>query len=134
MTEHVKALPRLHAEILATGYLAKLAAPHCILASYTLVNSATTFRAPSDSVRTNTHGAGDAARVVEMLALAVPLARNLQNLIGYDVVGTTVIECRNDGSPVTVDVGFAWPDRAAHVRYERLVRGICSEYRARAGR
>lgn len=134
MTEHVKALPRLHAEILATGYLAKLAAPHCILASYTLVNSAATFRAPSESVRTNTHGAGDAARVIEMLALAVPLARNLQNLIGYDVIGTTVINCRNDGSPVTVDAEFAWPDRAAHVRYERLVRGICSEYRARAGR
>ena len=33
MTEHLKSLPRLHAEILATGYLAKQAAPRCIAVS-----------------------------------------------------------------------------------------------------
>jgi hypothetical protein len=40
MTDHVSSLPRLHAEILATGYLAKKAAPRCITVSYTLVNAA----------------------------------------------------------------------------------------------
>ena len=34
MTEHLKSLPRLHAEILATGYLAKKASPRCITVSY----------------------------------------------------------------------------------------------------
>ncbi len=43
MTEHLKSIPRLHAEILATGYLAKKAAPRCITVSYSLVNCATSF-------------------------------------------------------------------------------------------
>jgi hypothetical protein len=51
---------------------------------------------------------------------------------GLDVLDCPV-DCRNDGTPVTIDAGFAWADRANHVGYERLVRGICSEYRARAG-
>jgi hypothetical protein len=49
------------------------------------------------------------------------------------VVGASIIKCRNDGSPVTVDAKFKWPEGSAHITYERLVRGICSEYRARAG-
>jgi hypothetical protein len=134
MTEHVKALPRLHAEILATGYLAKRAMPRCITVSYTLVNSAPTFRTPSASHKVNEHAQpDDAGRVVEMLAQAIPLARDLNNLIGYDVIGVSIIDCRNDGSPVSVDTGFPWPRKTNHITYERLVRNLCSEYRARAG-
>jgi hypothetical protein len=133
MTEHVKAVPRLHAEILATGYLAKRAMPRCIVASYTLINSAPTFITPSAKHRENAHSPDDAVRVVKMLAQAVPLARDLNNLIGFDVVGASIVKCRNDGSPVTVDAKFKWPEGSAHITYERLVRGICSEYRARAG-
>lgn len=134
MTEHVKALPRLHAEILATGYLAKRAMPRCIVASYTLVNSAPTFRTPSTALKVNQHTQpDDATRVVEMLAQAVPLARDLNNLIGYDVIGASIIDCRNDGSPVVIERDFHWSKRTTHIRYERLVRNLCSEYRARAG-
>lgn len=133
MTEHTKALPRLHAEILATGYLAKRAMPRCIVASYTLVNSAMEFRSPGGAGKVNKHmQPQDANRVIEMLAHAVPLARDLNNLIGYDVVGATAIGCRNDGSPVTIDASLRWPVRSTHVRYERMISSLCSEYRARA--
>jgi len=133
MTGHVKALPRLHTEILATGYLAKRAMPQCIVASYTLVNSAPTFRTPSASHKIHEHAQpDDANRVVGMLAQAIPLAQEVDDLFGYDVIGATVIDCRNDGSPVSVDIGFRWPHKTSHITYERLVRNLCSEYRARA--
>lgn len=133
MTEHVKALPRLHAEILATGYLAKRSMPRCIVASYTLVNSAPTFCTTSAPHKVNEHSQpSDTMRVVEMLAQAVPLARDLNNLIGYDVVGVSIMNCRNDGSQVVVNRDFEWSKRTTHIKYERLVRNLCSEYRARA--
>ncbi len=132
MTDHVGALPRLHAEILATGYLAKRAAPHCISVSYNLVNAATSFRTPSgDGKQTNLHNQpDDARRVVEMLATAIPQVQGGERF-GYDVIGVTVIDCKNDGSPVTVVTKPPGPSTSDHVHYDRMIRSICSAYRSR---
>lgn len=135
MTEHIKSIPRLHAEILATGYLAKRAVPRCITVSYSLVNTADTFVTPSGEGKTNTHSQpNDARRVIEMLSNAIPLARDFNNLLGYDVLGVTAIHCRNDGSTVSVDHGAAAPKAGDHVRHERMITSICSEYRSRFSR
>ena len=131
MTEHLKSLPRLHAEILATGYLAKRSMPRCIVSSYTIVNAAASFKTPSGSSKVNRHRQPeDARRVIDMLAQAVPLARDTHNLLGYDVIGAVAIDCANTGVPVTVHDVI--PARDSHVRYERMIRQLCSEYRARA--
>jgi len=131
MTEHSKSLPRLHAEILATGFLARQASPHCITASYNLVNAAAHFVSPGNAGKINRHSQPDDARaVVNMLARAIPLARNSKDL-GYDVVGVTVIDCANDGSPVTVRSDTAAPSNAEHVHYERMMVSLCSEFRRR---
>lgn len=131
MTEHLKSIPRLHAEILATGYLARLAAPRCITVSYSLVNAAETFVSPGGKGKVNRHSQPeDARRVVQMLGTAIPLARQVRE-IGYDVVGCTVIECRNDGSPVIVSSGDAAPTTSEHHHYERMLRSLCAEYRSR---
>ena len=135
MTEHSKSLPRLHAEILATGYLAKRAQPRCITVSYSLVNAARSFRTPSDAGdgKLNTHAQpGDARKVVEMLGRAIPLARDVPS-IGYDVLGLTVVDCRNDGSPVTVVTDEPAPARSNHLHYEQMLRNLCAEYRSKFG-
>lgn len=136
MTEHVKSLPRLHAEILATGYLARRAAPRCITVSYSLVNCAPTFVSPSATGgKLNRHQQpADARRVVDMISKAIPLVGETSGY-GYDVVGVTTIRCLNDGSPVrVVDDATVAPGRDEHTHYERMVRNICSEYRARFAR
>jgi len=131
MTEHVKSLPRLHAEILATGYLAKRAAPRCITVSYSLVNAAPHFMTPSPGGRTNHHvQPSDAQRVVEMLGTAIPIARDVRDY-GFDVIGVTVLDCRNDGSRVTVSSETPAPQRLDHIHYERMIRSLCSEFRSR---
>ena len=131
MTEHVKSLPRLHAEILATGYLAKLAAPHCISVSYSLVNAATTFVSPSGKAAVNRHNQPeDARRVVRMISDAVPTASK-SNQYGYDVIGTTVIDCRNDGSPVVVVRTDPEPTSRDHTHYERMLVSLCGKCRER---
>lgn len=134
MTEHIKSLPRLHAEILATGYLAKRAIPRAIAVSITLVNVSDSFVSPSGKGKVNKHSQpSDANRVLEMLGTAIPLARDTHNLIGYDVVGALSVHCKNDGSPVTIVDGVGAPTRGQHIHYERMVRSICSEYRSRFG-
>lgn len=133
MTEHLKSMPRLHAEILATGYLAKLAEPHCITASYSLVNSAAEFVSPTQTGKSkvNRHRQPDAAsRVVKMLGSALPLARS-GNPYGYDVVGVTVVECRNDGSPVVVVDSPPAPAANDAIRYERMMHSLCAAFRNR---
>lgn len=134
MTEHLKSIPRLHAEILATGYLAKKAAPNCITVSYSLVNAADSFTSPGGKGKINRHNQPeDARRVVSMLGTALPLARDTKTF-GFDVIGTTVVECRNDGSPVTVVSAPPAPQTSDHFHYERMIRSICSEYRNRFNR
>lgn len=127
MTEHVKALPRLHAEILATGYLAKRAAPHCTVISYTLVNTAESFRSGEKTNSMKQPAAAEA--VMEMLKTAIPLCRDHHGLLGYDAVGALAIECRNDGSPVVLSTGPAAPGSDSPINYSRMVRQICASYR-----
>ena len=135
MTEHVKSLPRLHAEILATGYLAKKASPHCITVSYSLVNCASTFVTPSGKTKVNRHNQPeDARRVVDMIAQAVPIKADSRDY-GYDVVGVTTIECQNNGSQVRVfDDPQVAPGLNERTRYERMIRNLCSEFRGRFAR
>lgn len=135
MTEHLKSLPRLHAEILATGYLAKRAVPQCISVSYSLVNCATSFVSPSGKDKANLHGQPECARrVVDMIDRAVPTLTESRDY-GYDVVGVTLVNCRNDGSPVTIvedsRIG-AGPQH--HLHYSRMIRSLCSQFRGRFGR
>ena len=131
MTEHTKSLPRLHAEILATGYLAKLASPRCISVSSSLVNAASTFLSPGGNGKLNSHSQPeDAQRVVQMIGRAVPTARDSAQF-GYDVVGVSVIDCRNDGSRVTVVNGPPAPSLTDHTHYERMIRSLCAEFRGR---
>lgn len=135
MTEHVKSLPRLHAEILATGYLAKRASPHCITVSYSLVNAAPFFVSPSGHGRRNEHVQPESARrVLEMLDRAIPTLTESRDY-GYDVVGATVIDCRNDGSAVSIVDDIAYGLGARHrLHYERMLVALCSQFRARFGR
>ena len=65
-----------------------------------------------------------------MLSRAIPLASDVREF-GYDVIGVTVLDCRNDGSPVTVMSELPAPQLSDHVHYERMIRSLCSEYRSR---
>ena len=133
MTEHVKALPRLFSEIVGTGFLTKQGEPNCISVCYVVVNSADTFRTPSNK-KTNQHNQpSDATTVVRMIHDAIPRASDVPAW-GYDAIGVSVLECHNDGRQVSVvTTSPPAPDFTDHQLYDRMIRSICSAYRARAG-
>lgn len=132
MTEHSKSMPRLFAEILATGYLAKRSSDNPITGCYAIVNASETFKTPSTAGKENRHTQPrDAKLVVDMIGTAIPTMDGFD--FGYDAVGVSVINCRNDGSPVTLSSGPPAPGpRDAH-NYERMIRALCSKYGSRFG-
>jgi hypothetical protein len=131
MTEHSKSLPRLFAEILATGFLAKQAVRDCLTVAYAVVNAATTFVTPS-SGRANAHTQPhDAQLVVDMLGSAIPTTN--EQHFGFDAIGATVIDCRNDGSPVNLVEAPPAPGVRDHHHYQRMIQTLCSRYRERFG-
>lgn len=132
MTKHSGSLPRLHAELLATGYLAKLGVPNCISVAYTLINVAKTFRAPPGNVVTKHVQPRDALAVVSMMSKALPWASVPgEQRYGYDAIGVTLIDCPNDGSPVTVVTAPPAPGPSDPVHYGRMINAICSAFRGR---
>jgi hypothetical protein len=130
MTQHSKSMPRLHAEILATGFLARQAAPNCITASYTVVNASETFLSPGKSGEPNSHNSSDCKSVIDMIRDSVPRKQNHPSL-GYNAIGVSAICCKNDGSPVLVlgDGVMGAPRKNDFLHYERMISSICSDYR-----
>lgn len=131
-TDLVKSIPRLHAEILATGYLAKQAAPSCLTVSYTLVNGATTFMSPGKAEPSDHNQPSDARNVMEMIRKAIPRAA-ADRVFGYDAIGATLVECRNDGSRVAVAEGDPAPSTSDFINYGRMISSLCGAYRHRFG-
>jgi len=132
MTEHSKSLPRLFAEVLATGYLAKRSTDSPISACYAVVNAADSFVTPSSKEKVNRHQQPhDAKIVVDMIGTAIPTVDEFA--FGYDAVGIVVIKCQNDGTPVTLIEGAPAPRVTDPHNYERMIRALCSKYGSRFG-
>ena len=129
MTKHTGSIPRLHAEILATGFLAKQAAPSCLRVSYTVINAAPYFVTPSKGRKKNPHNQpADAKSVIQMIEKGIPTASSFPDL-GYAAIGISLIDCRNDGSMVEVVEKGPAPTIRDFFHYSRMLRTICSEYR-----
>jgi hypothetical protein len=129
MTKHTGSIPRLHAEILATGFLAKQAAPSCLRVSYTVINAAPYFVTPSKGRKRNTHKQpADAKSVIQMIEKGIPTVSSFPDL-GYAAIGISLIDCRNDGSKVEVVEKDPAPTTRDFFHYSRMLRTICSEYR-----
>ncbi len=131
MTKHSGSIPRLHAEILATGFLAKQAVRSCLTVSYTVINAAPYFITPSKGHNKNLHNQPtDAKSVIDMIVKGIPSAVSFPAL-GYDAVGISLIECRNDGSPVVLLDTTPAPSTKDFFHYQRMLQTICSQYRSR---
>jgi hypothetical protein len=110
MTEHVKAQPRLFDELASSFQTVHGDTNSAIAAAFVMINSADNFISADRNrkkVRTgkfvvNTHKQPAAALVTLAKVLQLPRRSNEQER-GFDALGITMVQCRNDGSTVTVD-------------------------------
>jgi hypothetical protein len=130
MTEHVKARPRLYDELASSFQTIHGDTSGAIAAAFVMINSAESFissdrnkgRVRAGKLVRNIHKQPDVALKVLEKVMELP-RRSDERGQGFDAVGVTMIQCRNDGTPVTIDTGMNGhvPEIA---RYDALVQRL----------
>jgi hypothetical protein len=135
MTEHVKALTRLSAELTATYATVHGANPQAIAVGIAVINASKIFLS-SDRNKydlnqrhptVNDHPANAPERAVEKVRkIHRRTADSTRD--GFDAFGTIVVDMRNDGSPVTVVSASPAPAPEDADSYQRMIGQIVESY------
>lgn len=110
MTEHIKALPRLHDELSSSHQTIHGDTGGAIAAGYVLINCSDTFISPdrnrkrvrAGKFEVNPHKQPQAADRTLDAIMKLPRRSNDQEN-GFDAFGISMLQCANDGTPVVID-------------------------------
>jgi hypothetical protein len=134
MTEHVKARPRLYDELASSFQTIHGDTSGAIAAAFVMINSAEAFvssgrnkgRVKAGKFVYNPHKQPEVALKVLEKVMELP-RRSDERGQGFDALGVTMIQCRNDGSPVVIDAKCN-EHVAPIARYEALVQRLAHLY------
>jgi hypothetical protein len=108
MTAHQRALPRLYDELNSSHLTVHGATDHAIAAGFAMVNLASRYLSPdrnrdlpTGERRWSTHNQPRDAQLVVDKIRQLPRRSKIGDT-GYDAIAIAVVECANDGSPVTL--------------------------------
>jgi hypothetical protein len=142
MTAHQKARPRLYDELNSSHATVHGAADQAVAAAAVMVNHADVFltydlnRLGVDStpplVFTRHSQPHDTQVVLDKLQQLPRRAGT--GTFGFDAVGVIVVDCRNDGSPVSIVSANPAPSAASDYHYDQMVRRVASHYAFRFSR
>lgn len=138
MTEHVKALPRLHDELNSSHQIAHGAADEAIVGGYALVNVAKRFVSPGKnpkpftaSPRWNEHRQPEAVDAVIRTLRDLP-RRTKTGEVGFDAMAVVVVDCVNDDvTPVGLHSAAPAPQPNDNFHYASMINRICQLYGSR---
>jgi hypothetical protein len=110
MTEHVKALPRLHDELSSSHQTIHGDTSGAIAAGYVLINCADAFvstdrnrkKIRAGKAEVNVHKQPAVATKTLEAMMKLPRRSNDQEN-GFDALGISMLRCGNDGTPVVID-------------------------------
>ena len=135
MTAFGKARPRLYDELNSSHLAIHGNSPHTIAAGLAMVNTADTFISPtlndfalsSRSPHVSKHTQPrDAAGIVEKLRELPRRSRDGEE--GYDALAILLVNCRNDGSPVSLTSTPPAPQQGDVDHYEMAVHRLAQLY------
>lgn len=135
MTAFGKARPRLYDELNSSHLAIHGNSPHTIAAGLAMINAASTFLSPGRNDRdlskqppvVSTHNQPkDAASVVEKLRELPRRAKDGEE--GYDAFAILLVNCQNDGSPVTYVTAPPAPQSGDVYHYEMAVHRLSQLY------
>ena len=138
MTEHTKALPRLHDELNSSHLTIHGSSDFAIAAGFAMVNLAVTFVSPIRDPRNLSDGPPtvtthtqprDTERTIAKIR-EIPRRANIGET-GFDALGIVVVELSNDGTPATLVEGPPAPPPADIFHYDQMIRRIQSLYEGR---
>jgi hypothetical protein len=139
MTEHQKAQPRLYDELNSSHRIVHGENDQAIAAGFVMVNIAPRFissdrnsgRSPSDFVW-NEHPQPRFAQLAIETMNRLP-RRMRPGEDGYDALGVVVVDCRNDGSQVTIHKAPPAPQQGEVYQYASFIARLRSFYESRFG-
>jgi hypothetical protein len=140
MTEHGKARPRLYDELASSFQAIHGDTNNAIAAAFVMINCAEKFASPSSRnpgrVRKNRlvfneHKQPEVALKVLEKMMELP-RRSDEKQMGFDAVGITMINCQNDGSPVTINE-VVNAQISSIVRYGALIQRLAHLYATKFG-
>lgn len=135
MTAHVKSLPRLYDELNSSHLCVHGASRQALAIGYVQVNNSEDFISPVVNNRllaglepevTSHRQPGDTLRVLQKIA-EIP-RRSASSEVGFDGVGVTILNLRNDGSPVEIVEGPPAPPPGDTFHYGSMIVRMANEY------
>jgi hypothetical protein len=137
MTAHIKALPRLYDELNSSHLCVHGASRSALAIGFVQVNSSDVFVSSVTNnypleqypVRYTQHRQpGDTERVLQKVK-EIP-RRSASSEVGFDGVGITVLDFRNDGGPVRIVTGPPAPQPGDSFHYGSMIVRMANEYDA----
>lgn len=127
MTEHRKALPRLYDELNSSHLTVHGAHDLAIAAGFVAINAASRFLSPSRNTPFdpgklvwNSHKQPRSVEVTVDKIKQLP-RRSKPGVDGYDALAITVVDCANDGSPVSLLTGEPAPQARDTYHYSSMI-------------
>lgn len=127
MTEHRKALPRLYDELNSSHLTVHGAHDLAIAAGFVAINAASRFLSPSRNTPFdpgklvwNSHKQPRSVEVTVDKIKQLP-RRSKPGVDGYDALAITVVDCANDGSPVSLLTGEPAPQARDTYHYASMI-------------
>ncbi|MGL5808719.1 MAG: hypothetical protein ACRCYQ_02100 [Nocardioides sp.] len=138
MTAHVKSLPRLYDELNSSHLAIHGASSQALAIAYVQVNNAAEFISPVMNgerlseglpVKVSTHKQpSDTQRVLDKVAQIPRRSGKIGH--GFDAVGISVFDLRNDGSPVALVMDAPAPQSGSNFHYSGMIVRMANEYDA----
>lgn len=138
MTAHVKALPRLYDELNSSHLCVHGASANALAIAYVQVNAADSFissdRNKHDLLEhepevTSHRQPSDTLRVLDKVAEMPRRSSNRDN--GFDAVGVTVVDFKNDGTRVEIVTGPPAPQAGRQFYYDDMIVRMATEFDSR---
>lgn len=135
MTAHIKALPRLYDELNSSHLCVHGASRSALAIGFVQVNASDSFVSSVTNnypltehpVRSTKHRQpADTVRVIEKVR-EIP-RRSQSSEVGFDGVGISVLDFRNDGGPVTLVTGAPAPQPGDPFHYDNMIVRMGHEY------
>lgn len=138
MTAHVRALPRLYDELNSSHLCVHGASSQALAIAYVQINHADDFISPVINSKPMSKGLeaevtphrqpADTKRVLDKVA-QIP-RRSAKGTNGFDAIGITVLNLRNDGSPVELVNDDPAPQPGTNFYYDTMIVRMANEYDA----
>jgi hypothetical protein len=130
MTAHVKALPRLYDELNSSQQTIRGNTEAAVAVGLALVNAATEFASPTNGGKVAKHRQPhDTERTLAKISELRRRAKVADD--GFDAIGAVVLDCRNDGSAVSVVTAPPAPQPTDAFHYDQMVNRIVAVMESR---